>query len=235
MKVSVITTLYNYHQYIGECIESFLAQDFEDSELVIVDDQSTDNPREVIQKYPSNRVRYILLKEKANYSVAKNVGIKNSRSEVLVMLDADDMLTPNGITSRYIKLMEGFDIVHGPCLILKENGKKIRGSIWKTYLRTKDPRAIHAQTVMLRKDIHRKIGLYDATMWNSSDREMWIRIYNHGFKVGLVHEDVSIYRMHSKQMHRSKKKMAILDEALRHVEEISERRKTDLSDLEMLL
>ena len=180
-------------------------------------------------------MRYTLLKEKANYSVAKNVGIKNSRAEVLVMLDADDMLTPNGITVRYDKLMEGFDLVHGPSLIWKDNGQRERGSIWNKYLKTRNPRDIHAQTVMLRKDIHRKIGLYDSTMWNSSDREMWIRIYNHGFKIGFVHENVSIYRMHSRQMHRSKEKLAVLNEVLRNIEVISKRRKTDLSDLEMLL
>ena len=234
MKVSVITTLYNYREYIEDCIKSFLNQDFKDSEIIVVDDCSTDNPLDAIEKYLGERVRYIRLPEKANYSIAKNVGIQNSKSEVLVMLDADDMLTRKGISIRYKKLMEGFDFVHGPCWILYENGSKIRGTVWQKYLRTRDPRDIHAQTVMLRKDIHRKIGLYDESLWNSSDREMWIRIHNYNYKVGIVNEEVSVYRIHPKQMHASKKKMASLSEFLALVEEKSKKRRVDLFDVRML-
>ena len=235
MKVSVITTLYNYREYIGECIESFLNQDFEDSEMIIVDDQSADTPLEVIEPYLSERVRYFLLPIKSNYSVAKNVGVRKSKAEVLVMLDADDMLTKRGLTCRYEKIQEGYDFVHGPCFVLHENGQMKRGGVWNVYLKNPNPRNIHAQTVMLRKDIHRKIGLYDEKLWNSSDREMWIRIFNHGFKVGLVHEEVSIYRMHNRQMHRSKKKQEVLQHFLNLVEQKSEKRKTDLSDVGMLV
>ena len=81
MKVSVITTLYNYKKYISECINSFLAQDFDDSEMIIVDDCSTDNPYKVIKPYEGKKVKYIKLNEKANYSVAKNIGIKRKNIE----------------------------------------------------------------------------------------------------------------------------------------------------------
>jgi len=232
-KVSVITSLYNYQQYIGQCIESFLNQDFVDSEMVIVDDCSTDNSYSVVKKYEGPRVRYIRLPKKGNYSIAKNVGIKNARSDVLVMLDADDMFTKTGISTRYNKLMEGYDFVHGPCLILK-NGSTYRASVWNGYLRTKFYRHIHAQTVMLLKDIHRKIGLYDEELWSKSDYEMWARIHNHGFKVSWVTEDVSIYRMHPLQMHISKDKVKNYLEITRSVDEKIEKRKIDLSDLEML-
>ena len=233
MKVSVITTLYNYREYIEECIQSFLNQDFTDSELIIVDDMSTDDPYEVIKKYESDRVRYIRLSEKGNYSVAKNVGIRCARADVLVMLDSDDMLTKNGISSRYTKLIEGFDFVHGPCLVLY-HGSKYRAAVWAKYLRTKQYRDIHAQTVMLRKDIHQKIGLYDEELWSASDYEMWGRIFNHGFKIGYVEEDVSVYRMHSKQMHSSDRKQRELSAITKLVDEKIEKRKTDLIGLEML-
>lgn len=234
MKVSVIVTLYNYEEYIGKCIQSFLSQNFHDSEMIIVDDCSTDDSCKVVEKYESSRVRCIRLRENGNYSHAKNIGIKCANAEILVMLDADDMLTENGITSRYEKIQEGFDLVHGPCIVVQDNGSRRRGTIWGKYLKTGNPRDIHAQTVMLRKDIHRKIGLYDETLWNTSDREMWIRIHNHNFKIGYVNEDVSIYRMHSKQMHRSDEKQRVLKATLALVEEQSEKRKTDLTDLEML-
>ena len=234
MKVSVITTLYNYRDYIVPCIESFLNQDFEDSELIIVDDQSTDKPLEVIEKYLSDRVKYLLLKEKANYSVAKNVGIKNSRSEVLVMLDADDMLTRSGITLRYNKLMDGYDFVHGAVLDLK-NGRQSKSKMIKEWLTTKNIKYVHAQGTILRKDIHRKIGLYDETLRSKSDREMFYRIYNHGYSTGWVGSYVAIYRKHPAQMNRSKEKIKNNTKMQKIVKKKIKVRETDLSDLEMLI
>lgn len=234
MRVSIVTTLYNYRKYIGECIESFLDQDFSDSEMIIVDDCSTDDPYEVIRKYESNRVRYVRLPEKANYSVAKNVGIKNTRAEIIVMLDADDMFTKNGISVRYDKLMEGHDFVHGPCLILR-NGRICEGTVWKKYLKSGSFRHVHAQTVMLRKGIHRKIGLYDEELWSSSDYEMWGRIFAHNFKIGWVDKAVCIYRRHSLQMSTSERKISNLKEIVSACNRKIKKRKTDLSGLEMLV
>jgi len=51
MRVTVVTTLYNYKRYIGPAIKSFLSQDIKDSEMIVVDDSSTDNPYSVIRKF----------------------------------------------------------------------------------------------------------------------------------------------------------------------------------------
>jgi len=234
LKVSVITTLYNYREYIEECIVSFLNQDFECSEIVIVDDASTDNPLEIIQKYIGDRVRYIVLPKNRNYSNAKNVGIKASHSEILVMLDADDMLTTTGISSRYEKLMEGFDFVHGPCLRLERGGTR-RDPMWEKWLSTKNPLWIHAQGAMLRKDIHRKIGLYDPWFWAQGDREMFLRIGNADFKIGAVEKDVAIYRIHKEQMYKSPRKRKYKEELnTRMFKVLKERKNGDFSDLEIL-
>jgi len=75
IKVSVITTLYNYKNYIKDCIKSFLKQDFIDSEMIIVDDGSTDNPYDVIEPLENGRIKYIRSIKNYGYSHAKNVGI----------------------------------------------------------------------------------------------------------------------------------------------------------------
>lgn len=236
-QISVITTLYNYCDYIGDAIKSFMAQNFLNSEMIIVDDCSSDNPERVINANLSDRVRYVRLKENHGYSYAKNVGIEMSRSEALVMLDADDMLTPESLSSRFKKLSSGFDFVHGPALDLKNGHFSLSGQ-WKKWQKCKSGvdcyRYVHAQGVMLSKDIHRKIGLYDETLRSKSDREMWARIFNHGFRIGSVSEPVSIYRQHSKQMSRSKAKLAINDALQQKVLATIARRKTDLSDVRKL-
>jgi len=233
-KVSVITTLYNYRNYIKDNIKAFLKQDFEESELIIVDDASTDNPYKIIKKYESDRIKYIRIDHNRGYSHAKNVGIKVCSSNILVMLDADDMFTKKGISVRYNKLMKGYDFVHGPCLNLKEGRSLVRNKMWKEWIDTKRFKFVHAQGVMLKKEIHSKVGLYDEDLRCKSDREFFARVFYYNFKIGTVNEDVALYRRHSKQMHCSKEKLRINNRLQKEVLKLIKKRKTDLSGLEML-
>ena len=237
MDVSVITTLYNYRNYIADAIQSFLSQDLTNSEMIIVDDCSTDNPLTVIQPFLSDRVKYIRLDTNMGYSHAKNVGIRASRAEVLVMLDADDMLTKHSLSARYRKINEGFDMVHGPALDLV-NGKTSPSPLWKKWIKSdKGPSAykhVHAQTVMLRKEIHRRVGLYDTSLRFKSDREMWARVFNHGFKISYIKDYVCTYRIHSKQMHKSKAKSQINDALQQEVLRKIAHRSKVVNDVEML-
>ncbi len=233
-RVSVITTLYNYRNYIGDCIQSFLDQNFDDSEMIIVDDCSSDNPYDIIKKYESDTVRYIRLDKNKGYSHAKNVGIKVCNSDILVMLDADDMLTPDSLKIRYKKIKEGYDFVHGPCLDMKEGRPLVRNRLWDLWNEKGGWKHVHAQGVMLKKEIHSKIGLYDETLRCKSDREFFSRVFNHGYEIGVVEDDVAFYRRHKKQMHRSKEKAKINDKLQKEVMIKIKKRKKDLSGLEML-
>lgn len=230
LKVSVVTTLYNYREYISECIQSFLQQDFPHSEMIVIDDASEDEPYDVVYPLLSDRVKYIRLNKNQGYSHAKNVGIRATRAEILVMLDADDMLTRSGISARYNKLEEGYDLVHGPALDLSK-GKTSPSRMTKKWLSTKSPKYIHAQGAMLRKKIHREIGLYDEELPSKSDREMFWRIYNRNYKIGWVKSPVAIYRRHSKQMHKSKAKLKINDKLQAMVKKRIKERKVDLGGL----
>jgi len=237
VEVSVITTLYNYSTYIESAVHSFNRQTFKYSEMIIVDDGSTDDPYRVLKNLLSDRVKYIRLEKNSGYSHAKNVGIKESNSEVLVMLDADDMLTQRSLEIRYEELKKGYDLVHGPVTDIRR-GQKSRSPLWNQWLASKkdasDYKKIHAQSVMLKKQIHREIGLYDESMKCKSDREMWARVLNHGYKVSWVDHPVSEYRIHPKQMHKSKDKLRINDRLEKEALAKMSRRKTDLSDVEML-
>lgn len=240
VEVSVITTLCNYARYVGDCIESFQKQDFLESEMVIVDDASNDNPYDVIGPYASqdSRIKYIRIDENQGYSHAKNVGIRNSLGGYLVMLDADDMLTIGSLQLRYQALQEHCDLVHGPVYDFNPDGSLIRSKLWKQWKKNREqPNAykyIHAQGVMLKKDIHRKIGLYDESLWSKSDREMWARIFHHNFNICTVDREVAIYRLHKNQMHKSKEKLKHNDKLQQEVLKKIEKRKTNLNNVRFL-
>tara|TARA_Y100000310_G_scaffold333414_1_gene410933 strand:- start:1545 stop:2285 length:741 start_codon:yes stop_codon:yes gene_type:complete len=240
--ISVITTLFNYAHYIKSCIDSIIDQESPGVpvEHVIVDDCSTDNPQGVINQYKNNSsVRYFLLEENAGYSAAKNYGIRKSKYNTIVMLDADDWLTKNSLRMRYERLINGnFDLVHGPAHVVK-GGKvnKISPSMdrWNKNRRSSRRwKHIHAQGVMLRKNIHSEIGLYDESMRCKSDREMWARIFNRKYKIGTVNDPVVFYRCHSKQMHRSEWKLKKNKKLTSSMERKIEKRKRSLDGIDML-
>jgi len=92
-KVSVILPTFNRAAYLPDAIESVLCQTFRDFELVIVDDGSTDNTRQIVQMYPDKRIRY-RFKQNGGIASALNCGIKQSTGTYLARLDSDDVFLP---------------------------------------------------------------------------------------------------------------------------------------------
>src|SRR5215212_8459413 len=92
---SVIINNFNYGRFLREAIDSALAQDYPATEVVVVDDGSTDDSRAVIESY-RDRVRAVF-KENGGQGSAYNAGVPVSRGEYVCMLDADDTLDPTAI------------------------------------------------------------------------------------------------------------------------------------------
>ena len=91
---SIVVPTYNRAHLISQTIESILAQTFADSELIIVDDGSTDNTEEVIQKYLSDHVHYYK-KQNAERAAARNFGTQKAQGEYINWFDSDDIMFPN--------------------------------------------------------------------------------------------------------------------------------------------
>lgn len=106
--VSVITPAYNCAQFIGKTIESVQAQTYDNWEMVIVDDSSTDNTREVVESYSKDdsRVRYICLKENSGAAVARTESMKAAEGEYMAFLDSDDMWKPEKLDKQLAFMRE---------------------------------------------------------------------------------------------------------------------------------
>lgn len=98
--VSVLVANYNYAKYVGEAIESVLQQTYQNFEIVVCDDGSTDNSREVLQRYAAadSRVK-LIAKENGGIASALNAAYRGSGGEIVCLLDADDVFLPNKIES----------------------------------------------------------------------------------------------------------------------------------------
>ncbi len=94
--VSVILNNYNYAHFLDSAIESVLKQTYGNFELIVVDDGSSDNSREIINYYVSKDSRIIpILKKNEGQASALNIGFKKSKGEIISFLDSDDIYAPN--------------------------------------------------------------------------------------------------------------------------------------------
>jgi len=110
--VSIIMPNYNYGAYIGEAIESIIAQTYKNWELIIVDDGSTDNSIEVIEKYKKKEPQKIITiyKNNGGQASAFNAGFSRSKGEIICFLDSDDYWFPNKL-ERILKEHKNYDFV----------------------------------------------------------------------------------------------------------------------------
>lgn len=95
MKVSVIAPVCNVRDYLPQCVESILTQSFQDFELLLVDDNSTDGSEQLCDRYAQAdpRVRALHLTEHRGVSVARNMGVKNARGDLISFIDSDDFVS----------------------------------------------------------------------------------------------------------------------------------------------
>jgi len=96
---SIVVPTYNRGYIISNMIDSLLKQNFKDWELIIVDDGSTDNTKEVIEKYTKNdsRIRYFRLNRNYGTNIAKNYGVKKAEGKWIIFQDSDDKFTEKGL------------------------------------------------------------------------------------------------------------------------------------------
>src|SRR5215471_12160074 len=127
-RASIIVNSYNYARYVGQAIDSALGQTYPHTEVVVVDDGSTDGSRAVLAGY-GGRVRAVL-KDNGGQASAFNAGLRASRGEVVVFLDSDDALLPTAV-ARAVEVFRDPAVakVHWPLWEIDMKGRKT-GTVW---------------------------------------------------------------------------------------------------------
>lgn len=111
--VSVVIPVYNAEEYLGECVESLLAQTLYDAEFIFVDDGSSDNSLEILRMYQKLDKRISIYTQKNQYAgVARNNGVRRAKGRYITFLDSDDVLLPDALELLYKRItMTSSDIV----------------------------------------------------------------------------------------------------------------------------
>ena len=198
-KISVIIPTYNYKHYLAECLDSVLGQTYKNVEVIVVDDGSSDNPKEVVDKYPS--VLFIR-KPNGGLASARNAGIAASTGEYYMTLDADDKLVPGAI-EEHVKLLTD-DRTVAQCALLEFGERHVLNVPPE---KTSLERVMQANTMycncLFPKKAWEEVGGYDESDVMRLGYEDWefnIRVLAAGYRVNTSDFIALRYRVHEGQM-----------------------------------
>lgn len=194
--VSVITPTYNCAKFIGETIESVQAQTYQQWEMIIVDDCSTDNTKEIVDKYikEDSRIKYFCLENNAGAAVARTKAMELANGEYMAFLDSDD-IWPEEKLKKQLAFMKKHDVAFSCTAYeqIDENGKSLN-KIIKTvpkadYNRVLLDCPVGNSTVMYNVE---KMGKFEVpNIRKRNDDALWLRMlkkekYIYGMKSVLM-------------------------------------------------
>jgi hypothetical protein len=217
-KVDIVIPCYNYAHFLEACVQSVLAQEAVEVNVLVIDDGSTDRSAAVASALSDRdpRVRLISLPKNVGMILAVNRGIEEITGEYFVKLDADDLLPP-GSLKRSISLLErhpSVGFVYGRprhftgTVPPRPRAGRQRWTIWPGAewfaLRCRlGVNCISQPEAMIRSSILREIGGYNVNLPHTSDVEMWLRL-SMVADVGRINGiDQGYYRVHPNSMQRT--------------------------------
>ncbi|MCP3178429.1 glycosyltransferase [Desulfuromonas sp. KJ2020] len=199
-KVSVLLSVYNGEKYLPEALDSIFAQTFQDFELIVVDDGSTDRTPEILLQYRDSRTLIYRNQENMGLTRSLNLGLKFCRGDYVARMDADDISAPQRLERQVRFLEENPDhaLVGSSYCILDDDGKKTglvevltdseslkKGLIQQNWFG-------HGSVVMRRKALE-SVGGYNEEYLYAQDYDLFLRISEH-FEVANLSAPLFFWR-----------------------------------------
>lgn len=216
IKISVIIPVYNQSRYIGQTLDAVKRQTFRDWECIIVNDGSIDNTEDIVNNYVNcdNRFKYIFQKN-TGLSGARNTGILSASGVYIAFLDADDLWEPRMLETTY-KFLEDHRDIGVVCTgwdLIDEYGniksRKFCPRMCNDYFESLILRNLFpVHTLLLKKEIFDRCGLFDIRLKSLEDWDMWLRVVQKGYKFSHTNQLLAHYRRHSNSMSINVNRMA---------------------------
>ena len=185
---SIIVPVYNVSEFLKDCLDSLVGQDFKNFEIILVNDGSTDNSEEICKEYAERFpfIRYYR-KENGGLSSARNFGIEKAVGEYLIFVDSDDFLTDNGFLSSMSDLISRIEVDFIAYLPIEYSFDR------KTVVKNNDPcgmplnRIINAKDVL--NDLYSKDNPYTTMAQTKIIKRDYLLKNELFFTNGIYHED----------------------------------------------
>lgn len=207
--VSVYIVNHNYGRFIRRAIESVLAQVYEDWELLIIDDGSTDESREIIEAYRGlSRIR-LIYQNNRGLNVTNNIALRAARGRYIIRLDADDWLDVNalGVMVPVLERDSRLGLVFPDFFLVDEEGnllEMVRRHNFNDVELLDQP--AHGACTMIRRSCLEAIDGYDESFRCQDGYDLWIRFIEH-FDVRNVNLPLFYYRQHARSLTRNEEKI----------------------------
>lgn len=205
--VSVVIPNFNYGQYLGQAIESVLAQGYRPLDVVVVDDGSTDHSRDVLRRY-EGRLR-VIGQPRQGVSVARNRGVRESRGELVAFLDADDVWLPGKLERQVerLRVEPALGLVHCAAQlidaagrILSEVTEGVAGWVTADLLQFRRSGVVTGGSgSVLPRAVFEETGGFDPRLSTSADWDFFYRVGRHR-PFGFIAEPLVQMRIHQANM-----------------------------------
>lgn len=211
MLISIIVPTYNRVSLLIETVNSILAQTYEDFEIIVISDGSTDNTQKEISKIKDSRLKFIQLKKNYGYPAkARNEGIKISKGKFIAFCDDDDLWETDKLQRQVEKIEKGYNFIFTNYSILKSDKNplkklyhnfiisflfnKLNKKISFLFLSFSNP--IVNSSVLLEKRLIIKIMFNESIAFRASeDYQTWINIFDITNPC-YIKDELVIYRVH---------------------------------------
>lgn len=208
--VTVYITNHNYGRYIKKAIESVLKQTLQDFELLIIDDGSTDNSREIIEAYSRHEKISIVYQKNQGLNYSNNIAMRAAKGTYLMRLDADDFLAPEAIEtmSRILETDPELGLVFPDYYYVDVEGHvtgREQRFNFKQDVSIYDKPA-HGACTMIRLEYLKKIGGYSEGFTCQDGYDLWIK-FIHQYKVENVNTPLFYYRKHGTNLTNNEEKI----------------------------
>ncbi len=207
--VSIVIPAYNATRYIEQAVLSVKSQFFQNWELIIVDDGSTDNQNDLIGRLAAADPRITLIRQNnQGVSAARNKGLESSNGRYIAFLDADDVWLPNNLSEKLLKFEQGeFGLVHSDAAVINSKGdetgamlKGKEGDLLEDLLSWNGPHIPGPSSILVTREVVDEVGEFDVSLSTSADFDFFIRVASK-FIIGHVPIVTWQYRVHSANMH----------------------------------
>ena len=208
-KVSVLMGVYNEKEYLREAIESVLGQTYENVQLIIVDDDSTDNSRQIINSYEETQIRLIENETNRGLTHSLNRALEAASGKYVARQDADDISEPNRL-NRQVAFLEEHDdvaVVGTGANLIDNQGDIIDRRIgycnptYEDFLAKN--RLVHG-SILARRNIFEHLEGYDEFFRYAQDYELWLRLAKKN-RIANIPNPLYNLRLHDQSVYFSHK------------------------------
>ena len=208
--ISVIIPNYNQSKFLPLALDSVISQSFNNWEVLIIDNHSSDETDEVIKPYLSEKISLLKINNYGIIGASRNLGIEHSKGDLIAFLDSDDFWYPEKLKCCLQKLSQGYDLVcHAEVWV--GPGKRRRNMYYGPEARATyeslllNGNSISTSAVVVRREWLKWVGSFSvqSEYVTAEDYDLWLKLSRNGARIGFIEAVLGEYLIHGSNQSRA--------------------------------